>query len=49
VIPDDAYLGLDPVHELDREQMHAVCSSELDVQWNRIIWLYRHRRTLSTT
>ena len=30
VIPDDAYLGLDPVHELDREQMHAVCSSELD-------------------
>ncbi|WP_122257298.1 FHA domain-containing protein, partial [Pseudomonas salomonii] len=30
VIPEDAYLGLDPVHEWDRQSMHEAPPCELD-------------------
>lgn len=44
VIPEDAYLGLDPVHEWDRQSMHGALSSELDalndVQEASGAWMY---------
>lgn len=45
VIPDDAYLGLDPVRELDRKQMHGASSYELDALHDTTdapeAWMYR--------
>lgn len=44
VIPDDAYLGLDPVHEWDRQSMQGALSSELDAlndaQEASCAWMY---------
>ena len=44
VIPDDAYLGLDPVHEWDRQSMHGALSCELDAlndaQEASSAWMY---------
>ncbi|WLH87322.1 type VI secretion system-associated FHA domain protein TagH [Pseudomonas sp. FP2338] len=43
VIPEDAYLGLDPVHEWDRQSMHGAPPCELDalndVQEAPSVWM----------